>query len=84
MEEIAEIGEMVRYNGKIKIGIGTFTSDLMKEVLKPGNFYEVKEVEINYNNEKDNNWYKFKNVENDYWYPCSNFDRDFKTRYNLR
>jgi len=86
--EIANVGEKVRYNGKIprKFSyLGLSTINLMESKLIPGKFYEVINVDLNFEGFEGCNWYRFKYVElQNQWVPCCCFDRDYGLVYGLK
>jgi len=85
--EIASVGELVKYTGETPYNwkyFGLDTAKLMEEYLIPGNFYEVTNVDLGYNKEEGNDWYQIKCEYPYYWFPCSSFDRNCGLIYGLK
>ena len=88
MHEIAEVGEFVYYNGKKDPDDDDFQNELIEEFLEIGKPYEISKVLIDHGGFKENNYYKFRYVGRDYWFPSCCFDRDIRTiilkKYGLK
>lgn len=91
--KIANIGELVQYSGDTDVITVpySFVSMVIKEMkskLEPGNFYEIDDIALDFGDIKDNNWYHFKNMHEETWFPCVSFHYVSKTslrkKYNLR
>jgi len=65
---VANIGDIIQYNGKLEYAQNSYTRDLMKKFLRKGIYYKVCfKVKS-----KGRFYYKFE--DNGFWYPYESFE----------